>query len=95
MPSFCMADAAKATSKSLEKTHPKTYRLMYWWYMIKNTDTKLAFVCSVDPGIYSSIVSDLKNLQLLPIGENFAPLHKLMILIHTIMVLICTILVLY
>ena len=43
---------------------------MYWWYMIKNTDTKLAFVCSVDPGIYSSIVSDLKNLQLLPIDDE-------------------------
>ena len=43
---------------------------MYWWYMIKNTDTQLAFVCSADPGIYSSIVSDLKNLQLLPIDDE-------------------------
>ena len=38
--------------------------------MIKNTDTQLAFVCSADPGIYSSIVSDLKNLQLLPIDDE-------------------------
>ena len=43
---------------------------MYWWYMIKNTDTQLAFVCSADPVIYSSIVSDLKNLQLLPIDDE-------------------------
>ena len=33
--------------------------------MIKNTDTKLAFVCSVDPGIYSSIVSDVNFFRLM------------------------------
>ena len=70
LPSFCMADAAKATSKSLEKTLPETIRLMCWWHKHKNTKTQLAFVRSADPGIYSSIVSDLKDLQLLPIDEE-------------------------
>ena len=61
LPSFCMADAAKATSKSLEKNLPETIRLMCWWHKHKNTKTQLAFVRSADPGIYSSIVSDLKD----------------------------------
>ena len=43
---------------------------MCWWHMNKNTKTQLAFVRSADPGIYSSIVSDLKDLQLLPIDEE-------------------------
>ena len=34
---------------------------MCWWHMNKNTKTQLAFVRSADPGIYSSIVSDLKD----------------------------------
>ena len=33
---ICMADGAKATSKSLEKILPETIRLMCWWHKNKN-----------------------------------------------------------
>ena len=65
-PSFCMSDATKATSKSLEKKIlPEIIRFMCFWDINKNAKCKNAFVRSADPGIYSSIVSDVNFFRLM------------------------------
>ena len=59
--SACLMPPKLQANHWRKKILPEIIRFMCFWDINKNAKCKNAFVRSADPGIYSSIVSDLKD----------------------------------